>query len=300
LGFDYSGSLAVKFFFFLSGLLVTESILNKPSPLKFLARRCFRIFPGLWVCIATTVFVVGPALTQLQLGEYLYHAEVRGYLFHNVSLIGLRWTLPGVIFAPLPAINGSLWTLPFECLCYIFLAVGSSLGLFLSRGVASGFLCGVIGMSLLAPEYTIQFGSNPEAQLLPACFALGGLAALHKNTIRIGPEQGLALWVLVWLIPYPLAHKFLFYVAAFYSVTYIASLGWVCRYMRIPFDASYGVYIYGFVVQQVLHKFFPEMGVHMHQLSACFVALCLGTLSWYIVEKPSIEAGARLTRPSNG
>ena len=298
LGFDYSGSLAVKFFFFLSGLLVTDSIIKKRFPLKFLARRCFRIFPGLWACLLVTVFIAGPTLTELPLSQYVYHPEVREYLLHNAILRDMRWTLPGVLFAPLPSINGSLWTLPFEFICYVFLAVGASLGLSLSRGVASAVLCAVIGLSFLAPEYMIQFGANAEALLLPACFALGGLAALNKTIIKVGAVQALALWVLVWLIPYPSPHRFLFYVAVFYFAIYVSSLGWVRRYLKLPFDASYGVYIYGFMIQQVLHKFFPAIGVHTHQLVACIVALCFGVMSWYLVEKSCIAAGSRLT--SNG
>ena len=39
IGFDYSGSLAVKFFFFLSGLLVTNSILRNSNPFLFILKR---------------------------------------------------------------------------------------------------------------------------------------------------------------------------------------------------------------------------------------------------------------------
>ena len=55
LGFDYSGSLAVKFFFFLSGLLVTNSIIAKPDPFHFFIKRAFRIYPGLLVCLLIAV-----------------------------------------------------------------------------------------------------------------------------------------------------------------------------------------------------------------------------------------------------
>ena len=51
LGFDYSGSLAVKFFFMLSGLLVTMSIMARPQPVEFVIKRIARIFPGLLVCL---------------------------------------------------------------------------------------------------------------------------------------------------------------------------------------------------------------------------------------------------------
>src|SRR6187551_1901956 len=43
----YSGALAVKIFFFISGLVVTNSFLNKNSLTYFIISRIFRIMPAL-------------------------------------------------------------------------------------------------------------------------------------------------------------------------------------------------------------------------------------------------------------
>ena len=57
-GFDYAGSVAVKFFFFLSGLMVTNSLVNQTQLTKFISARLFRIFPGLIGCTLVSILVV--------------------------------------------------------------------------------------------------------------------------------------------------------------------------------------------------------------------------------------------------
>src|SRR5688572_14564116 len=86
LHFDYSGSLAVKFFFFLSGLLVTNSIIAKPNAFHFLIKRACRIFPALIVCLLVTVFVVGPIFTKSSLIDYFTHPETWSYIKRNLLL----------------------------------------------------------------------------------------------------------------------------------------------------------------------------------------------------------------------
>ena len=51
------GGLAVQVFFFLSGLFVSQSYAKNPNVIHFLIKRFFRIWPGLFVCLATTAVV---------------------------------------------------------------------------------------------------------------------------------------------------------------------------------------------------------------------------------------------------
>src|SRR5581483_1550015 len=65
------GTLAVYIFFFLSGIFITQSFLNKKNHLSFARMRLFRIWPGLIVCTLFTVFIIGTTLTDLPIGQYL-------------------------------------------------------------------------------------------------------------------------------------------------------------------------------------------------------------------------------------
>jgi len=78
--FDYSGSLAVKVFFFLSGLVVTNSLLEKKSLLQFVVARGFRIWPALLAVLVITAYVMGPAVGHLPVREYLADPETWRYL----------------------------------------------------------------------------------------------------------------------------------------------------------------------------------------------------------------------------
>lgn len=65
------GPLGVYIFFTISGYLVSESWHRDPHLLRFFQRRLLRILPGLAICIALTVLVLGPLLTTLPLNDYL-------------------------------------------------------------------------------------------------------------------------------------------------------------------------------------------------------------------------------------
>ena len=61
------GVVGVFVFFTISGYLVTQSFDTTASPLVFLAKRALRVFPGLLLCLAVCVFVIGPLVTRLPL-----------------------------------------------------------------------------------------------------------------------------------------------------------------------------------------------------------------------------------------
>lgn len=290
LGFDYSGSLAVKFFFMLSGLLVTASLLNRPHSIEFVIKRAARILPGLFICLCVSVFVVGPVFTTLPLTEYFSHGQTWKYLIDNTFLYEIQWRLPGVFAESKHGLNGSLWTLPLEAVCYFFLAAFYVIGVWRSLWLANLALFGVIFLSFVMPQLLPSlFANNPEAHLLPGCFALGALFATNQKVISINIKGVLALVILA-LVFWSTGMKMgVFYLTFFYACLYFGSLKFIVEKLSIPADPSYGVYIYGFVIQQCLGHLFPQQGIVFHQLAAAAVAIVAGTLSWYLIEKPSMR-----------
>jgi peptidoglycan/LPS O-acetylase OafA/YrhL len=95
IGFDRSGSVAVKFFFFLSGLVVTNSLLKKENAASFIISRTLRVFPGLIVCVLFSV-LLGAFLSSMDFREYFFSNETKSYLNNNILLQEIKWTLPGV------------------------------------------------------------------------------------------------------------------------------------------------------------------------------------------------------------
>lgn len=295
LNFDFSGSLAVKFFFFLSGLLVTQSLIRRPEPLQFLARRALRIFPGLLICLVISVFIIGPIFTKFPIYDYFAQSDTWTYLARNSLLVDLQWRLPGVFSDHKYGLNGSLWTLPFESICYLYIAIFCGLGLFSFRFAANAVFSAIVAMAFLAPHYLPRFGQNPLSFLLPACFALGALFAINKQSIKIDLQRVILLWIFASLVNEPKTHLFLFYVAFFYTSIFVASLDFVIKRLKPPFDASYGVYVYGFMIQQCVNSVVPNVGVYGNQLISIMLALVVGIASWYIVEKHAIAFGEKIT-----
>ncbi|MGT2471973.1 acyltransferase family protein [Paraburkholderia terrae] len=133
---EYSGSLAVYTFFFISGLLVSASFDRQASLGRFVTLRLARIYPGLVFCVFVTSFLLYPLLCNLGFWSTLKSEPAWQYFSANVLLFdGIQWTLPGVFdnVALKNVVNGSLWTLPLELKCYLLVVIAGLLGCFRSK-----------------------------------------------------------------------------------------------------------------------------------------------------------------------
>ncbi len=110
-------------FFFSSGLLVSKSIEKSINLKQFLKKRCLKIFPPLIFTVIMTVFLLGPFFTNMSIIDYITDLATYKYLL-NAILIPIH-SLPGVFENNIygNVINGALWTLPIEFICYIALMI---------------------------------------------------------------------------------------------------------------------------------------------------------------------------------
>ncbi|PJE33890.1 acyltransferase, partial [Pseudooceanicola lipolyticus] len=144
------GTVCVYIFFAISGFFITKSFERSASIARFLLARALRLFPALVVVLGLTV-LAGLWLTRAPAATYL--AAVPEYLIRNLTLFRLQYALPGVFEAnPYgPAINGSLWTLNYEVLCYLGVFLVGIAGLLRApRGVAVVFVA-VVALCLAVP-----------------------------------------------------------------------------------------------------------------------------------------------------
>lgn len=114
------GAISVCIFFTYSGYFTYHSLLKKGER-KFLIRRFKKLFPELLFVVMISIFVVGPLLTNLKIGDYF--KNYRAYLYLVNSIFIPYHNLPGVFTNNIcnSTVNGSLWTLPVEFVCYIFI-----------------------------------------------------------------------------------------------------------------------------------------------------------------------------------
>src|SRR5262245_17166512 len=79
-GFATFGTIGLDVFFVTSGYLVMQSFMRRDDLRYFVAARVLRIFPGLFVSLLVSAFVIGPLATTLPLGQYLRDGATWSYV----------------------------------------------------------------------------------------------------------------------------------------------------------------------------------------------------------------------------
>ena len=108
-------------FFALSGFLVTASA-TRLSLGNFLINRSLRIAPALAVDILFCALILGPIVTTAPLADYLTDPRFWRYFANIFGVVHYR--LPGVFETQIdPRVNGALWTVPWEIVCYVVMSI---------------------------------------------------------------------------------------------------------------------------------------------------------------------------------
>ena len=277
------GGLAVDIFFFLSGLFITASFVNSPSSRAFIIMRLFRIWPALIVCTIVTVFLVGPVVSKLTVFQYFNSKITWSYLFRNITLQNVRFFLPGVFDANHNprTVNGPLWTLPVEVGCYFLIFVMGIMYVFKEKWFTILIFTTLILLYALNYEQLFIYWNKP----VPFFFA-GSLAFILRKHIVIDYKICLGLIALIF-IHYNII---LLYTAIIYAVLVIGSSG-IVRKIKLPADYSYGIYIYGWLTQQVLSYYIPGITSCKSLLITIPGVFLIASLSWHFIEHPFLKMG---------
>jgi peptidoglycan/LPS O-acetylase OafA/YrhL len=291
IGFDL-GTTAVLVFFAISGYFISLSFDRRQSNIAFVIARATRILPGLLVVSLVAAFVVGPLLTTLPLSAYFAERAVWLYTLQNLSIIQIMSSsLPGVFATnPVPDyVNASLWTLFFEVACYIGLFFAGILG-FLRR---ERFLWIVLAW---LPVYAIvRYLPALKEDIYFAVFSLPFLIGMAVYQYRESPilNGWFALVLFVAATGLGAMHhpvEELWSVAVAYGALWLgfARAPALLAYNKMG-DFSYGTYIYGFLVGQVIAAVMPHIGVGALMALSLSISLLCGMLSWKFVERPALQ-----------
>lgn len=296
------GTVAVLFFFALSGFLIARSYDRGSSVARWTAARVLRLFPGLLVVLAITALVLGPLTTQLPVGEYLSDRRTLTYLPRNMSLWALQYDLPGVFVAnPYgTAINGSLWTLVYEALCWIGVLVLGFTGL-LRKGRLTAVAMVSIGVALVVIDQTNVLGLGVERLLrlglLAQPFMIGVAIYIWRDRIPMTWGLAVGLAAAAALARDTVVFNYVFVVALSYWGFALAYLPTgAIRKFNLLGDYSYGIYIYAFPAQQLVVHFFGDQTPARNIALAAPLTLFFAVLSWHLVERRSLEARHRFGR----
>jgi len=295
-GWTTFGGAGVTIFFFLSGMLVWSSWERDSDVKRFFVRRSLRIFPALWVVVFGTIFLLGPVFSTLQLTDYFASSETWRYL--SSGLLLPRLGLPGVfVDNPFPlAVNGSLWTLPVEFLCYITVAVLGSFNVISKSLLIAASLLFTVLLASLAPLITgLRF--SPHFEMI-AVFWFGVLYGYYNGrALSEMPDKRLTLVLtvaamLIFSLLGPRGIErmaMLIFAACLVHLALRASIG--AKLTDHLGDLSYGMYIFAFPVQQIIVYWGHGRGLSFNVLFLLsFLATSgLAFASWHLVEKRALR-----------
>jgi peptidoglycan/LPS O-acetylase OafA/YrhL len=307
------GTVGVAGFFAVSGFLLMGSA-NRLSSKDFFRHRIFRLLPGLWFALIVVSFVIVPFAAYASINSVSFYflqgdGSAIDFTLSNSLLIVLQDSI-GTVFGenlyPL-AINGALWTLAPEFICYmglLLVAVSTKRKTRLQLPLLSLSLIASSLLWVLADTSALQVMKDvvSPALILGIAFISGAIIAqlLERYPRRpklVPTSVGLIIWIMVGAGG-PISVILL-------SVL-VVSMGLAItnpRFTKIgrQTDLSYGIYLFHFPVIQTVVAASTISWTLTHSMTllpgiALIVASMLAFVSWKIVEKPAIDYSRSVSR----
>jgi peptidoglycan/LPS O-acetylase OafA/YrhL len=248
--------------------------------------------------ILLSVLIVGPIMTKLSLGEYFGSMSTWWYLSNII--LSPSYFLPGVFETnvyPI-AVNGSLWSLPVEFAMYLTLPLIALVG----RESKLRILLGCLALCLIS-LYVVRvrvdsrpivfYGTNLISALDAApYFLLGAVWQVVLPRRLLSLQATVSILLMSWLVPANgIAQEVALYAFLPYAVLSFATalpglFGFVGRFG----DFSYGIYVYGFLIEQTVSHYLRTEGKPLLNFGfSFFPTLLLAVASWRIIEKPFLK-----------
>jgi len=282
------GGVAVIIFLFSSGLYITKSLMVRNDVKGYIKNRLVRIFPLLIVVILLTVFVMGPIVTELPIDKYFKSAETYNYLKYMI-LIPV-YDLPGVFTSnPSSLVNGSLWTLILEVVCYAGVLIAYKTKL-LSKTTMKVSFIGLLLISILVWILRIDVLYSFEDYIRPwMLFVMGMIFYVHRDKIKLSLKYtiisiiGLILLGIVGLVNVGMV---------FFMPYIICSLAYsniqVGEKLSKLGNYSYAMYLVAFPIQQIVQQYLPNSNFIINTvLSTIFTIILAVILNVFVEEKIS-------------
>jgi peptidoglycan/LPS O-acetylase OafA/YrhL len=284
------GSVAVAFFFVISGFLITRSFERSSDSWSFVRARALRIMPALVVVLICVAFVLGPLVTSVPLSEYLTSSAPYRYVLAQASFSG-HSELPGVFDAnPVEHANDSLWTLRYEVACYVLVFL-LGFARVLNRYVTLGMY--VVLVATLAVLESMPLGANgdvpgPDRMLDFTALFLAG-AVLYEWRV---PLRANWAWLCLAVVTaclllggYKTAQRTLL---PYVVIVLAQGIQWKLPSPIKLGDLSYGIYIYAWPITQLAVMALPQPTWFAAGLIATPITLVCAWLSWHVIEKRAL------------
>ena len=292
------GEHGVNGFFAVSGFLVAMSWDRRGGAVPFALARLLRVFPGLIVAVLVTALVIGGALTSLPTSAYLKDGRVWSMIWVTVTSFKSATVLPGLFEAnPLRWPISTVWTLRYELICYGGLLAYGMLGGFRRPALMlAGCVAAAVALVVLAMLGPVPKGQE-TALRLPLIFACGSLAYLYRDRLPLTPLLAAAAMTAPVLakLAMPALYAPALFVGSAYLFLFIAMAPGLSHPRLEPrWDLSYGVYLYGWPLQQALQALYPAVPGWVMLGPALVLTGLVAAASWLLVERPALDLKSRI------
>ncbi|WP_157695791.1 acyltransferase family protein [Caballeronia hypogeia] len=244
--------------------------------------------------------MLGPLLTTLPADQYF--SDTQTWEYFRVLKLTMRYELPGV-FAdnPFPrAVNGSLWSLPFEFHWYLILRGLGVVRLVRVRPLLA--LCAVAFAAYVFEIKDVQHKPGVSVGLEYGTFFCYGLCLYYfRDLWAIRKRVILAVAGIAAMALYASGREYaaLFLILPPAVIFFGSASSPFIRHAGRFGDFSYGIYIYAFPVQQTLVCLCGNHWSYGMQLAAStLITFALAFLSWHLIEGPALRLKLRVDQPA--
>ncbi|GJH35704.1 acyltransferase [Paraburkholderia hospita] len=284
------GAVSVHGFFILSGFLITDSYIRRPSVVVFSMNRALRIVPALLVALA---------------------------------LSKIAWNLcDGFKSNPVPYIaNGPIWTLTWEVICYSLVVLLGLVGVLTSANIPVVFFVGwvlyLLNLHDPSPTYAaivpmfMMFLSGMFIRVARERVNLYAFVAPSIALLTIASSATVSGWLLSFVRenivflwgPHvsDLNVRNIVYLAMFpFAVSFV---GGAARPLAMfKDDISYGIYVFGWPVSQTIiyisQKHNWRMDVPVLLAATLVIVIPVSWASWRLIEKPFLSLKRKAPVPA--
>lgn len=285
-GFGGISGTAVAIFFSISGFLVSRSAMRSDNFIVFMGKRVRRIFPALIPCAIFMYVIVGGIVNDWNT-RYLLSGDIVTNIIKTIYFIPV--TNDGISSAfKHPGLNGSLWTLPLEFMCYLFVSVFVSIWKDKRVFILLFIISFIAAIFFQLSSYKVSIFYIP-AWLFPLramAFFFGAILAMYIDAWnRIDIKLPLAVCLTLFMyttMSFTLEYSVIRYIViSFLTISVCVSFG--DPLVKGRFDYSYGIYIYAFPIQQLVINY-TYLGVYSGLVLTACITLLMASLSWHFVE----------------